>query len=330
MSFTKKVAVVALFAIVLYVLGSAFNILLMVLGGIIIALYFHGLADLIERNTKLSRKWCMAISVLGSLALLTGMFILMGNTISSQISTLAEKLPQMADQAKTTLSQYKWGQQLLDQVSGKNSQKLISSVKQFFSSTFGVLGDIYVILLLGAFFTAGPDVYKKGIIALIPPDRKDDGAHTLDALSGNLKSWFKGKLFSMAIVAVLTAIGLWIIGVPMVITLALIAGLLNFVPNFGPIIAMVPAVLIGLSQGINTALIIAGMYILIQTLESNLITPYIQNKLVRIPPALIIIGQLVVGIFSGYLGLILATPVVLIVMVLVKELYVKKIEEKAK
>lgn len=110
----------------------------------------------------------------------------------------------------------------------------------------------------------------------------------------------------------------------MVFALAIIAGILNFIPNFGPIIAMIPAVLIGLTQGINTALIVAGLYILIQMVESNLITPMVQKRLVNIPPALIIIGQLIIGSVTGYLGIILATPVVLIIMVIVNELYVKK------
>lgn len=181
-------------------------------------------------------------------------------------------------------------------------------MQRFFSSTFGVLGDIYVILFLGIFFTADPKIYKNGIVALIPADKKDEANEVLNKLAHNLKSWFKGKLFSMAVVAVLTGIGLSIVGVPMIFALAIIAGILNFIPNFGPIIAMVPAVLIGLSQNINTALIIAGLYILIQMLESNVITPMVQKKLVSIPPALIIIGQLVVASFTGYLGIILATP----------------------
>jgi predicted PurR-regulated permease PerM len=112
----------------------------------------------------------------------------------------------------------------------------------------------------------------------------------------------------------------------MVFALAAIAGILNFIPNFGPLIAMVPAVLIGLTLGMDTALIVAGLYIFIQALESNLITPAIQKKMVSIPPALIILAQLIIGSITGYLGIILATPVLLIIMVMVKELYVKRQE----
>lgn len=324
MNFTKKVALVALFVIVILLLKSTFSVLLMILAATIIALYFHGLAGLIERKIRLSHKWSMFLSIAGSFLILGLLFWLIGSKVQSQVTTLSEKLPAMAEQAKAELNQYPLGRNFLDQISGQNSKKLMTSLGRLFNSTFGILGDIYVILFLSIFLTADPSTYKSGIIALIPKDRKEEGKHVLDELGHSLKSWFKGKLFSMAVVAVLTGIGLSIIGVPLVFALAVIAGILNFIPNFGPIIAMIPAVLIGLTQGINTALIIAGLYILIQMIESNLITPMVQKKLVSIPPALIIIGQLVVGSVTGYLGIILATPVVLIIMVMVKELYVKK------
>jgi len=266
----------------------------------------------------------MAVSIAGSFLLLALLFWLIGAKVQAQVQELSSKFPSMVEQAKDQLNQSDAGQKVLEQLSGKSSQKLSSSVKKFFSSTFGVLGDLYVILFLGIFFTAGPKVYKNGIISLIPPKGKEEGSSVMDELAHNLKSWLKGKIFSMAVVAILTAIGLSIIGIPMVFALAIIAGILNFIPNFGPIIAMIPAVLIGLSQGMNTGLIVAGLYIFIQVLESNFITPTVQKKLVSIPPAMIIIGQLIVGSLTGYLGIILATPVVLIIMVLVKELYINK------
>jgi predicted PurR-regulated permease PerM len=146
-------------------------------------------------------------------------------------------------------------------------------------------------------------------------------------LGTSLTKWLKGQIFAMFVVFILTAIGLLIIGVPMWLVLSLIAGLLNFIPNFGPLIAMVPAVLIGFLGGPTTAMIVAGLYILVQILESNIITPQIQKKMLDVPPALIIIAQLVMGVLTGGWGLILATPVMVVMMVLVKELYVDKQEE---
>lgn len=326
--FTRKVwisiSIAILFVIVIWLVKATFSVFLMVLAAVLIALFFHGFADLIEKKTKLSHKWSMGLSIGVTFIFLFLLFWLVGSKVQSQAQELSSKLPIMFEQAKSELNNYSLGRKILKESSGEGGWKLMQTGKSFFRSTFGVLGDLYIIIFLGIFFTADPSIYKKGIIALVPKRGKEEAGHILDELAGNLKSWLKGKLFSMAVVAVLTAIGLFILGVPLAFTLSLIAGILNFIPNFGPIMAMVPAVLIGLSEGMNTALIIVGLYIFIQMLESNVITPMIQKKLVSIPPAMIIIGQLIVGPLTGYLGIILATPVVLIVMILVKDLYVKK------
>jgi predicted PurR-regulated permease PerM len=162
------------------------------------------------------------------------------------------------------------------------------------------------------------------MVQLIPKKGQRKGEDILNKLNDNLKKWLKGKFFAMLVVFILTSIGLLILGTPLWLVLALIAGLLNFIPNFGPLIAMIPAVLVGLMQGPATAAIIAGMYILIQVVESNFITPMVQQKLVSIPPALIISAQLLISPLTGGWGLVLATPLMLITMILVQELYIKE------
>jgi predicted PurR-regulated permease PerM len=238
-------------------------------------------------------------------------------------------LPAAVSNFKQQLSQTPIGQTILQKVTSGNSEKKAAGVvRQFFRSTFGVLGDVYVVLFLGIFFTVSPRLYVDGFLKLIPPRGKTKAEEVVQVIGTSLSKWLKGKLFAMLVVAILTLIGLLILGMPMAFTLALIAGILNFIPNFGPLIAMVPAVLVGLMQGPTTALLVAGLYILVQVLESNVITPQIQKKLVNIPPALIIIAQLLMGVLTGGWGLLLATPLMLIVMMVVQELYVKPMAAK--
>jgi predicted PurR-regulated permease PerM len=151
----------------------------------------------------------------------------------------------------------------------------------------------------------------------------------LDHLGTGLTKWLAAKFIAMLAVFVLTAIGLAILDFPMWLTLALIAGILNFIPNFGPLAAMIPAVLIGLAISPTTALIVAILYTGIQLLESSLINPKAQQKMIKIPPALIILSQLFVGAMTGIWGVVFATPLVLIIIILVQDLYVKPMEEKA-
>ncbi|GLU57410.1 hypothetical protein Dfri01_68710 [Dyadobacter frigoris] len=177
------------------------------------------------------------------------------------------------------------------------------------------------------FFTASPVTYRNGIIKLLPSKAKGRGAVLLDKIHQVLKGWIKGQLLGFLFITILTGAGLWILQMPLILTLALVAGLLNFVPNFGPIIAMVPAFLLGLSQGSNTAIIIVGMYTAIQVVQSAVTQPLIQKKMVSMPAALIVFGQVAMGLLGGFWGILLATPIMAIIMAVVNNLYVEEQSE---
>lgn len=320
-----KGGIYALIVILILLFKATFSVFLLILAGSLIAIFFLGLGGLICRKTKWKQGVCLAIAVLGTLLLVIGLFWMMGAKIQAQISELSDTLPSTIENAKSTLSQNPIGKKLVQKATSPetmSSAKTLAST--FFKTTFGVFGDIYVVLFLGIFFTVSPNVYKKGIVQLIPKKGQEKGENIVNKLGENLKKWLKGKFFAMFVVFVLTSVGLLILGTPLWLVLALIAGLLNFIPNFGPLIAMIPAVLVALMQGPTTAAIVAGMYILIQVIESNFITPMVQQKLISIPPALIISAQLLISPLTGGWGLVLATPLMLIIIVLVQELYMKE------
>lgn len=328
-SFTKKVWIVAgIFAFVvvmLLLLQATFSVLLLVLAGVLIAVYFRGLACLVERKTHWSKNICLILAIVATLLLAAVFIWLVGSKLQQQIAQLTDTFPKTIEKAKGQLSQSSLGQKFVDRISSSASQKKISSLAStLFKSSFGILGDVYVVLFIGIFFTASPKIYENGIINLTPSQWKSQTRNILGNIGTDLKKWLKGKLFAMLVVFVLTAIGLLIIGVPMWLVLSLIAGLLNFIPNFGPLIALIPAVLVGLLQSPSTALWVAALYILVQITESNFITPTVQHKLIKIPPALIIIAQLFVSPLTGAWGLILATPLMIIIQALIKDLYIKK------
>jgi predicted PurR-regulated permease PerM len=303
----------------------AFDVLLMAMAGALIATYFHGLGDLIERKTKLKRKFAMLISVVGSIAIIGLLFWFMGTKIQSQVAELSNTLPHTINNVKAKMSTSPIGQKILDSLSGDNSQKLMATAQSFFSTGFGVLGDIYIIIFLGIFFTASPDTYKNGILLLVPNDRKALGQRVMNRISLSLKGWLKGMMVSIVLVTILISTALTIVGLPVAMVLGLITGLLELVPNFGSVIAMVPGVLLGLTVSTNTGIVVALIYISSQTITGNIVNPLIQRKLIKLPPALTLISQLIMGAVSGVLGVILAVPLLAIVIILVDELYVKKI-----
>ena len=328
LSYQKKVwikgGIYALIVIVILLFKATFSVFLLILAGALIAIFFLGLSGLICRKTNWKQGVCLAIAVIGIVLLTTGLFWLMGAKIQAQVAELSDTLPATIENAKSQLSQNPIGKKLVEKANAPETIKKAKALAStFFKTTFGVFGDIYVVLFLGIFFTVSPNVYKKGIVQLIPKKGQKKGEDIVNKLGGNLKKWLKGKLFAMFVVFILTSIGLLILGIPLWLVLALIAGLLNFIPNFGPLIAMIPAVLVALMEGPSTAAIVAGMFIVIQVVESNFITPMVQQKLISIPPALIISAQLLISPLTGGWGLVLATPLMLIIMILVQELYLK-------
>ncbi|MDF2434307.1 MAG: hypothetical protein JWP44_3938 [Mucilaginibacter sp.] len=331
LSYTEKVwhtvAIVALVAVIILIARVAFSVMLMALSGCLIAVYFHGLADVIERKTKFSRKVSVLISIIGSLIILGLLCWFMGAKIQNQIAALNDTLPHTINTAKSKLAETPTGRKILTSISGNNSDKLFATAQQFFSTSFGVLGDLYIILFLGIFFTASPSLYKDGIILLIPSANKPTARNIMDRISLALKGWLKVIMISMVLITILLPIGLTIMGIPLALVLGLLTGILVIVPNFGSAAAMIPGVLLALTISTNTAIIVALIYIGIQTLVGNIIAPIIQKRMINIPPALTIIGQLIMGVLGGVLGIAMAIPVLAIFMILVDELYVQRINK---
>jgi predicted PurR-regulated permease PerM len=328
-TFRKKVWIVisiaALMFVFLYLFQILFSVLLLVLAGALIALYFYGVADILQRKIRCSSKAAITLSIIINILLVAGIIWFVGATIQVQISELSQTLPSTLETVKEYIGSSAIGRSLLQQFNATgDSTKTLDILNRFFSSSFGVLSDLYIIFLLAIFFIASPSLYKKGMVKLLPPKAKEKGAKIIDKINTVLKGWLKVQLIGMAFIGVATGIGLMIVGIPMVLTLALLAAIFNFIPNFGMLLALVPAVLIGLTHGIGTALIIICIYTFIQFIQNAIQQPLIQTKMINIQPALSITSQIALGLLAGFWGILLATPVLIILIVLVQELYIKK------
>lgn len=333
--FHKKVLITLGIALplllVILLLGVVFKVLLLVLAGALVAISIHALAGRIRTHLPMNAMWSKLLAVVLVVGLAIGFGALVVPRVSEQLSQMKSELPTTMEQARKKMGNTKVGSFMLEQLPEDPAALVTKNagvVKKSFgvmSATFGILGDIYVILLLSLFFVLSPAPYSTGIISLVPHTGRLRASEVLGKLHDTLERWIKGKLLSMLLVAILTAIGLWAMGIPMALSLSLIAGVLCFIPNFGPLLSMVPAVLIALTQGPQMALYVVLLYMGIQFVESNFITPQIQKKMVDLPLAMVMIAQLTLGMLTGTLGLILATPVIVIIMQLVKMLYVEDV-----
>lgn len=189
----------------------------------------------------------------------------------------------------------------------------------------GALGNALIIAFVGVYLAAQPFLYIDGIVTLVPKAKRARARQVLDEIGRTLSRWLFGKLCAMIVVGVATAAGLGMLGVPLALILGIIAGLLDFIPYLGPLMAAVPGVLIALTISPELAMYTVALFVCIQTAEGYLLTPLIAKKAVSLPPAITIAAQVLLGTLFGLTGVALATPLAALLAVLVSMLYVQDV-----
>lgn len=190
----------------------------------------------------------------------------------------------------------------------------------------GMLLVLTVVIML--FVAFDPQVYERGVLWLVPKQHESTARQTMGRLSVAMRWWIAGRLASMTAVGVLTSLGMWMIGMPAPLALGAIAGLLSFVPNIGPIIAALPGLLLALGQSPWMVLWAGCIYLAAQLVESNAISPLVDQFAIAVPPGVVIVTQFVFAALGGVWGMLISTPLLVVVMVLVQELYVNRVLRK--
>lgn len=327
---TLVVAVVAAGAVAAaWAFGRASDVFFLFFAAVLLAILLRGTSDALARRTGLSPGWAFGLLVLG-LATAAGVAVYaLGAVAVAQFGRLADELPRSLDQARSHVRQYPWGAEALRRTA--SAQALVSGGRgsaashaaAFFATTFGVAGNLVVLAFLTLYLAATPRTYVEGVVTLVPPARRPRAREVFAALESHLRWWLAGRLASMAAVGAVTGAGLWLVGVPYALALALVAAALSAVPFVGPILGAVPGVLVALSQGPAAAGWAAGVYVLAQAVENYLVTPLVQQNTAGLPPVLAIAAVTLIGALFGVLGLVVAAPLAVAGMVLVKMLYVE-------
>ncbi|QDV71770.1 pheromone autoinducer 2 transporter [Rosistilla carotiformis] len=304
------------------------NVSLLILAGLLFGVFVHAISAWSAKKLSLSyRTTYLVVVALMLVAIGLGIFQL-GSQVADRADELWNQLQSAAQTANEQLEQHAWAQKHLPDVSDieeqltQSSSDILPAVLQRLQSLGWGMTAALVIFFIGLYAAYDPDLYRDGLVKLMPPGKRARTQKVLDRMNGSLQRWIVARFVSMAIVGIATAIGMWAFGIPMPITLGVLAALLTFIPNIGPLLAAVPQMLLAVNVGTQMVLYVLLFNFVLQTLESYLITPIVQQREVSLPPVLTIAAQLLMGVVVGILGVMLAAPMVVVAMVFVKTLYI--------
>jgi len=315
----KPVVVAALVLatlLTIHVLPQLASVLLLLFAGTILAVVLDAMTAQMARIVPGGRGVAYAVTLAVIALFLAAIGALVGPRIVTEGLQVADQLPQAWQQLLDQLDDYAGMQPIV----GAAQDPLLwlnknANLMAWVSGTFGGVFNVLVVVLVAIYGAATPERYEQFGRQLLPEAKRQGASQLSGELGRGLRHWLLGRTASMSIVGLATGIGLWILGVPLAFTLGLFAGLASFVPYVGPIIGLVPAVLIASVHSLGLAGWVLVVYGAVQMVESSLLTPLIQQRAIALPPVVLIAAQMIGGLLVGPPGVLLAAPLVVVVTV---------------
>lgn len=325
----RLLALLAVVAAAAAAFVAASGVFLLAFAGVLMAIILRDPSTWLARHSFLSPPWALALVVV----LLLGMFALLGwlaaPRVAEQAATFAERLPSALNTIEELIAR-RLGRDAAVDVAGAlpDAERLLGMVPNIVTTTFGVLGSMVMVTVVGIYLAAHPTLYRDGFVRLFRPHHRAGVTETLNQIGNNLTRWMRGQLISMVVVGILSYISLRLLGVPLALTLALITGVLEFVPYLGAIVAAVPVILVASTESWTLAAWALLVYTGIQSLEGYLMIPLIQRRAISVPPAVILLSQVLLGVLFGVIGIVLATPLTAAAAVVVRQSYIDEVLER--
>ncbi len=320
--FVRRLVIVIAFGAVLLAAWYLSDVLLLMFGSVLVAVILRVIADLLTAYLHIPNRFSLIGAVLLVAGTIAVLVIGMGPELTLQIRGVFDRLPEAVDRATEALQIGS----LMDLLKGASDASSIGNmVSRVFTWSTNIVGAVVALVLVitgGIYLAADPDRYRRGVIMLFPRDAKDSIAATLDETGDALKSWLGGQLMAMTALGVLSAVGLWLAGVPSALALGLILGLADFVPYIGPMIASVPVLLIASTQDWQTLLWAVAVLVIAQQVENNLLIPLIASRVASMAPVVGLFAVVALGILFGPLGLLLGFPLAIVIDVAIRRLYI--------
>lgn len=347
MSFGQGLGLLAVIAS-LVLLWSLKGVVILALAAIVVAMALCTLVGAVRERLGCSRPLALVIAIgLLALTLAVGLTVVVP-PFAEQFSQLLAKLPDAArllsqllhqglDRASSMLygrqdSGLSWLQQDWGQTLGNRSDALLSNLGGGATRLLTLAGSLgtglvqlLFILAVALMIGAQPKAYREVAILLLPSFYRRRAREVLELCGDALSSWMVGVLISSCCVGVLAAIGLTLLGVKLVAANALLAAILNIIPNIGPTLSTVFPMAVALLDSPWKALVVLVLYVAIQMLESYVITPSVMHAQLKLLPGLTLAAQLVFTVLFGPLGLLIALPLTVCLQVIVREVLIRDI-----
>lgn len=307
------------------------HVVLLGFGACVVAVMLRALADPIRRRTPLGPGSSLGLAVLGVLAVFGAVIWFVGDSVSQQIGQLEQALPAAWYKTVSGVAQYDLGRWLLGRLHDATGGEHTSNFGPFaahLARATGVgaeaLGEFLVVVVAGVYFAAQPALYRDGLLKLIPARGRQPMADAVDESGVALRKWLLGTGAAMLAMGVLVAIGTALLGLPAPVALGLLSGIAEFVPIVGAAVSAVPAVVLAATQGADRILWTVVFYVAAHQFEGQILIPLIQKRVVEVPPALTLFAVLGFGVLFGPAGIIFATPLAVVAMVMIKRLYLRE------
>jgi predicted PurR-regulated permease PerM len=310
------------------------TLMLAVLFTVIIAIPLAAAATRLERR-GIPRPVGALVTLLGAVAVLAVIVALLIPPFIDQTNDFVDDVPGIVDDLERDYADLtgqdpgEVGERVEEFVEDwtDEPERFIGPITSIGLNVAGIVGALLLMLITAYYMAVRPQPLVNGLVRLAPPSRREHVRHVLDRLRTAWIGWMQGVGWDMLVTGVLVFIALSLIGLEFAIFFAMLSALLVVVPYFGAIAGAVPPVLLALTHSPGTALLVLAAYVLVQQIEGNLIVPLVMSQTVRLHPAVIAIGVIVVAQLFGFVGLFVAVPILSLLVISVEEFWVKPIEE---
>ncbi len=337
--FAPVLAAIVLTVLLLLLFGEAAHVFLLLFLAILISLALGALADLVTRYTRLPRRYSLIIAIVLALGAIAGFMGLVVPAVIEQTQSLVRTLPNRIAAWERGIDIAAGNITALRSVWKPGQHQLVLAAYNEISSSFGglfpkivgvldVVIEVVVVAILSIYIANQPGLYRELLISLFPPVHRDLVRNVLTDISSTLRSWIVGQLTSMFLLGVLSAIGFSILGVPYALTFGLFTGAVAIVPFFGTLVStLLPAAFVLGDGGAGQAFAVLGWGVIVHLLESNVISPLIMARKVKLAPVLTIMAILIMGKLLGPAGLLVAVPALAVIDVIIRRILIDRVYE---